>query len=134
VHVWLRNVADDSEYLLPARTTVKLDKGATPERRRPRLLTVVPIAPTAAAAGGPLPPGTWEVRAEVSIAGFSWDAPIERRGEPLLVTTYAPGRIVLGTKLPPPPALKARVYRRLPPELTQTLRRTRARAAAAGRR
>ncbi len=135
VNVWLHNVADDAEYLLPARTEVKLDKGATPERIRPRLITSVPIAPTAAAAGGPLPPGTWEVRAEVSIAGFSHArdgrAP---REEPLLVTTFAPGRIVVGSVAPPPPPLPARVYRRLPAPVMQTFRRTRATAAAVSRR
>ncbi len=134
VTVWLRNLEDDSEYLLPARTTVHLDKGAAPERRRPRLVTTVPIAPTAAAAGGPLPPGTWEVRADVSIAGFSWDAAVERRAEePLLVTTFAPGRIVPGAVAPPPPPLKARVYRRLPAPVMRTFRRTRATAAAVRR-
>jgi glycosyltransferase involved in cell wall biosynthesis len=134
VAVWLRNVEDDSEYVLPARTTVKIDQGASPERRRPRLVTAVPIAPTAAAAGGPLPPGTWEVHAEVSIAGFSWSATVERREEPLLVTTYGPGRIVVGAEAPPPPPLPARVYRRLPAPVMQTFRRTRARAAAVARR
>ena len=135
VNVWLHNVADDSEYLLPARTEVKLDKGATPERVRPRLLTSIPIAPTAAAAGGPLPPGTWELRAEVSIAGFSHAATIERGEEdPLLVTTYAPGRILVGSEAPPAPGLPFRVYRRLPGPVMQTVRRTRARAAAVSRR
>ena len=134
VRVWLRNIADETEYTLPARTQVKLDRGASEERVRPRLVTQVPIAPTAAAAGGPLPPGTWEVRAEVSIAGFSHAAVVERREEPLLVTTYAPGRIVVGGEAPPPPGLPFRVYRRLPGPVMQTVRSTRARAAAAARR
>ena len=37
---------------------------------RPLLQTGVPIAPTAAAAGGPLPPGRWEVHVAVTVAGF----------------------------------------------------------------
>jgi hypothetical protein len=97
-------------------------------------MTSVPIAPTAAAAGAPLPPGRWEVHATVSVAGFSQTVPVLRRGEPLVVTTYAPGRIVVGDQPPPAPGLPLRVYRRLPGPVMQTVTRTRARAAAARRR
>jgi poly(ribitol-phosphate) beta-N-acetylglucosaminyltransferase len=131
--VFLHNVRDESEYTLPARTRVRL-KPDDAGRIRPRLHSTVPIAPTAAAAGGPLPPGQWEVRVAITIAGFSRITPVMRRGEPLVVTTFAPGRIVVGSQAPPPPSLPSRVYRRLPGPLTQTVRRTRARAAAAARR
>ena len=56
---------DGTEYMLPARTRVRAGRRAPrPSACGPRLQTSVPIAPTAAAAGGPLPPGTWEVRAD----------------------------------------------------------------------
>jgi poly(ribitol-phosphate) beta-N-acetylglucosaminyltransferase len=129
--VFLRNVDDDSEYVLPARTHVRLQAREL-GRVRPMLQTAVPIAPTAAAAGGPLPPGTWEVRATLSVAGFTRTATIQRQDEPLVVTTYAPGRIVVGPTAPPPPSLKVRVYRRLPPAAMQGLRRARAVAARRG--
>jgi glycosyltransferase involved in cell wall biosynthesis len=136
--VYLRNVKDGSEYLLPARTRVLVKSGdgvgGGGVLVRPRLRTTVPIAPTAAAAGGPLPPGQWEVHVAITVAGFSKQTPVLRRGEPLVVTTYAPGRIVVGSKAPPPPPLPHRVYRRLPGPVTEGLRRTRARAAAAARR
>jgi glycosyltransferase involved in cell wall biosynthesis len=130
--VFLRNLDDDSEYTLPARTLVRV-QALSSGRLRPMLQTAVPIAPTAAAAGAPLPPGTWEVRAELTVAGFTRTTTLERRGEPLVVTTYAPGRIVVGHEAPPPPGLQSRIYRRLPPAVMHGLRRTRARAAAAGR-
>jgi glycosyltransferase involved in cell wall biosynthesis len=128
--VFLRNVADDTEYSLPARTDVVV-KPRDNGRVRPQLVTSVPIAPTAAAAGGPLPPGTWEVRATLTVAGFTRTETLLRRGEPFLVTTYPPGRIVVGDAPPPPPGLPFRVYRRLPPTVMQNVRR--ARAAAPGR-
>jgi glycosyltransferase involved in cell wall biosynthesis len=134
VEVFLRNVADESEYTLPARTSVRLKDGKEPGWIRPRLATTVPIAPTAAAAGGPLPPGTWEVHAAVIVAGFTRTEPILRRGEPLVVTTYAPGRIVAAGEPPPPPPLPHRVYRRMPGPVAKSVRRTRARAAAVARR
>ena len=113
---------------------------------RPRLATTVPIAPTAAAAGGPLPAGRWELHVAVSVAGFSRMTPVLRRGEPLVLTTFAPGRIRVGAEAPPPPDLPLRIYRRLPGPVMSTVWRTRharslttvrrrwARAAAAARR
>jgi hypothetical protein len=130
VEVTIRNLDDGSEYALPARTRVTLPIGAE-GRIRPRLHVSVPIAPTAAAAGGPLPAGRWEVRAAVTVAGFMGWTTVERGGEPLVVTTYPPGRIVVGDVAPPPPPLAMRVYRRLPPAVMHGVRRTRARAAAA---
>ena len=130
VEVTLRNLQDGSVYMLPARTRVTLPRGAE-GRIRPRLHVSVPIAPTAAAGGGPLPPGTWEVRAAVTVAGFMGWTTLERGGEPLVVTTYPPGRIVVGHVPPPPPSLPVRVYRRLPPAVMHGVRRTRARAGAA---
>jgi glycosyltransferase involved in cell wall biosynthesis len=132
VEVTMRSLDDGSEYLLPARTGVTLPRGRE-GRIRPRLQASVPIAPTAAAAGGPLPSGRWELRATVTVAGFSGTTTIERGGEPLVVTTYPPGRIVVGDAVPPPPPLATRVYRRLPPAVMHGVRRTRARAVSARR-
>ena len=47
--VFLRNVEDGAEYLLPARSQPRLHVRES-GRVRPKLQTVVPIAPTAAAA------------------------------------------------------------------------------------
>jgi poly(ribitol-phosphate) beta-N-acetylglucosaminyltransferase len=134
VDAFLHNLDDGSEYSLPARTSVRLKAGGDTGWIRPRLSTTVPIAPTAAAAGGPLPPGRWELHVAVAVAGFSRTTPVLRRGEPLVVTTFAPGRIVVGDQPPPPPGLPRRVYRRLPGPVMSTVRRTRSRAVAASRR
>ena len=121
----------ESEYVLPARTEVKQhvdDEG----RVRARLHTAVPIAPTAAAAGAPLPGGRWEVRIVLHVAGFRRTAPVMRHGEPLVVTTYAPGRIAVGDAPPPAPGAAVRAYRRLPWPAIATLKRARAVAARSG--
>jgi glycosyltransferase involved in cell wall biosynthesis len=129
--VFLRNVDDGAEYVLPARTHARLTVQES-GRVRPKLQTVVRIAPTAAAAGGPLPPGRWEVHITLTVAGFQRTVPVLRRGEPLVLTTYAPGRIVVGDTPPPPPRAAARAYRRLPWPVVGTLRRARAVAARRG--
>jgi hypothetical protein len=129
--VFLRNVETEAEYLLPARTEVRTHRNES-GRVFPHLHTTVPIAPTAAAAGGPLPPGRWEVHIALIVAGFRREVPVRRRGEPLVVTTYAPGRIVVGERVPPPPGAAARAYRRLPWPAIATLRRARAVARRSG--
>ena len=133
VQVYLHNVDDASQYLLPARTETIVTDGSKPGRVRVRLSVTVPIAPTAAAAGGPLPPGRWEVRAVTSVAGFSHQRRLERDGRPLVLTTYPPGRIVVGTDIPSPPSLARRAWRHLPGWSDPVLRRTRAAAAAVSR-
>jgi hypothetical protein len=55
-----------------------------------------------------------------------------RKGEPLVVTTYAPGRIVVGDSPPPAPSAAARAYRRLPWPAIRTLKRARAVAGRSG--
>jgi len=129
--VFLRNVDDDSEYLLPARTRPRLPVSQS-GRVRPKLQTTVPIAPTAAAAGGPLPPGRWEVHITLTVAGFTRTVPVRRRGEPLVITTYAPGRIMVGDRPPPAPTAAVRAYRRLPWPAIATLKRARGVAARRG--
>ena len=129
--VFLHNVEDESEYLLPARTEAKQHVEEN-GRVRVRLHTAVPIAPTAAAAGAPLPPGRWEVRIALNVAGFRHIVPVPRQGEPMVVTTYAPGRIVVGDGPPPAPGAAVRVYRRLPWPAIATLKRARAVAARRG--
>ena len=131
--VFLRNVEDGSRVPAarphPARGCSVRETG----RVRPKLQTVVPIAPTAAAAGGPLPPGRWEVHITLDGGGLPrapcpscgtasrWSSPPTR-----------PGRIVVGDTPPPPPGAAARAYRRLPWPVVGTLRRARAVAARRG--
>jgi hypothetical protein len=71
------------------------------------------------------------VRSAVTVAGCRQTIPVPRAGEPLVVTTFAPGRIVVGDAPPPAPGAAVRAYRRLPWPAIATLKRAR---AVAGRR
>ena len=96
------------------------------------LTATVPIAPTAAAAGAPLPPGAYEVRINAGVAGFGATRVVRRDEEPLVLTVLPPGRIVEGVAEPAPePGLRSRRGRRAP-RAREAVRRLRA-AAAAGR-
>jgi poly(ribitol-phosphate) beta-N-acetylglucosaminyltransferase len=133
VQVFLTSVEDGSQFVLPARTEVILTSGAKPGRLALRLEVTVPIAPTAAAAGGPLRAGRWEVRAITTVAGFSHQRRLRWDGRPLVLTTYGPGLIAVGMDVPTSPSLVARVRRRLPGQLDPLLRRMRAAVAATSR-
>jgi glycosyltransferase involved in cell wall biosynthesis len=90
IQVYLHSLRDGSEYLLPSTTEVSLDA----EPGRPVLSARVEIEAARAAAGAPLPTGDWEVRAVVSVAGFSQARSVRRGGAPLVLRASAPGRLV----------------------------------------
>ena len=87
------NVDDGSQYMLPARTEVADPGGAgRPAGSGCGCRATVPIAPTAAAGGSPLPPG------QLGGARRSPTSPASRSGgevpgaeKPLVLTTYRPG-------------------------------------------
>ena len=54
------------------------------------LTTRVEVDPRAAAGGSPLPAGDFEVRANVSVAGFSHARSVRRNGAPLVLTSSPP--------------------------------------------
>jgi glycosyltransferase involved in cell wall biosynthesis len=127
VQVFLHSLADESEYLVPVRTEVRLQPGAEPGRVQPVLRATARITPTTAAAGAPLPAGQWEVRAGATVAGYFGARTIQRpeTKTPLVLTAIPPGRIVAAAQAPPPPSLPRRVG--------GAVRRTQARVAAAVR-
>jgi glycosyltransferase involved in cell wall biosynthesis len=134
VQAFLQNVEDGSQYLLPSRTEVRVTAAKKAGRVRVRLRATVPIAPTAAAAGGPLPPGRWHVKTITNVAGFQQVRRVYLEPKkPLVLTTYDPGRIVVGTKIPGPPSRRAKLRRAVPPSLDPVLRRMRGAVAAVSR-
>jgi glycosyltransferase involved in cell wall biosynthesis len=134
VQAFLQNVDDGSQYLLPSRTDVRVRAAKKAGRVRVRLRATVPIAPTAAAAGLPLPPGRWHVKTITSVAGFQQVRRVYLEPKkPLVLTTYDPGRIVVGTKVPPPLGRKAKLRRAVPPWADPVIKRMRGAAGAARR-
>jgi poly(ribitol-phosphate) beta-N-acetylglucosaminyltransferase len=134
VQAYLENLDDGSQYVLPARSDVRITDPTQAGRVRVRIKATIPIAPTAAAAGGPLPPGRWHVWTITNVAGFSQPRRVFTAPEkPLVLTTYDPGRIVIGTKVPGPPSRKAKLRQAVPPALDPLLRRMLGAAGAARR-
>ena len=85
VQVFLHSLRDGAEYVLPGETVVDLDPAG-----RAILTTRVEIDPRTAAGGSPLPAGDFEVRANVSVAGFSHARSVRRNGTPLVLTSSPP--------------------------------------------
>ena len=85
VQVFLHSLRDGGEYVLPGETEVELDAAG-----RVILTTRVEVDPRAAAGGSPLPAGDFEVRANVSVAGFSHARSVRRNGAPLVLTSSPP--------------------------------------------
>jgi glycosyltransferase involved in cell wall biosynthesis len=81
---------DDVEWPLEGRHKLKLGEG---DVVRPAIATVLPIAPSVAAAGGPLPAGEWELRASASVAGFTAGRIVRDDGDPLVFACDPPARI-----------------------------------------
>jgi glycosyltransferase involved in cell wall biosynthesis len=130
-HVWLRG-EDGAEWTQLVRTRLRLREIGDAGEVRPVLIATVPIAPTAAAAGGPLAPGPYEVRVHPGVLGFGVTRVVRRDEEPLVLTVLPPGRIVEGVaEMPPEPGLRTRLGRRAP-RAREAVRHLRA-AAPAGR-
>ena len=129
VELYLHALADGSEYAIrtDARTRLKgarAGAGVTPEQH-----VVAWVSPGRGAAGGPLPPGDWELRARVWVAGFSAGARLRRDGEedPLVLTVDERGWLAEHGS---PVTLRQRVGRRHP-ALARAVTRTRRRAGVA---
>ena len=120
IQVLLHSVADGTEYVVPSVTeTALVSVAGAPEARRPVLIARADIVRAKAAAGVPLPPGEWDVKVVVEVAGFRANAqsvkpPRERplgirRGSMMtLVATWEGGRLL------PRPRLRRRLARRVP--------------------
>jgi poly(ribitol-phosphate) beta-N-acetylglucosaminyltransferase len=132
VAFYMRRLDGDVEYLVPAGTTVSLYRGRRPGRVRPVLFATARITPTTAGGGWPLAEGQWDLRASVIVAGFASAVRIKLDGEPLILTSVPPSRIVVGEHAPEPPALPRRLATRAP-RVTDAVRRARAAAGAAAR-
>ncbi len=129
--VWLSG-EDGAEWSQLVRTHLRLKAIGEAGEVRPVLTATVPIAPTAAAAGAPLPPGPYDVRINAGVLGFGATRIVRRDDEPLVLTVLPPGRIVEGVAEPAPePGLRTRLGRRAP-RAREAVRHLRA-AAPAGR-
>ena len=88
---YLHSLRDGSEYLLPADTEVALGDGEAAAGAHGARARSTPRPPRPA---GRCPQGEWEVRAVVSVAGFSHARSLRRNGAPIVLRVPAPRRIV----------------------------------------
>ncbi len=108
IQVYLHSLRDGTEYVLPGDTEIELGDDV-----RPELTTAVEVAASTAAAGAPLPPGDWEVRAVVTVAGFSHARSVRRNGAPLVLRASAPDRLVARRAVLPRLRLARRIAARV---------------------
>ena len=114
VQVFLHSLRDGSEYVLAGESDVELGPDG-----HVVLTTRVDVDPGTAAAGSPLPAGDFEVRANVSVAGFSHARSVRRGGAPLVLTSSPPRLVVRHDAL-----LRQPMARRLAARLQAVVPRT----------
>jgi glycosyltransferase involved in cell wall biosynthesis len=125
----LSRAGDETDWLVPAELRLDVPEAPDGEPVRPAIAATARIAPTMGAAGRPLEPGDYELRAIIWIAGFSAHS-LTRRGKGTFGLTVTPeGRVYRAGAVPePPPAPTPRQ------RLGRLVRRTRGpRAARAAR-
>jgi hypothetical protein len=101
--VFLKAVEDGTEWDLPTESLVRLTEEEEEGVLRPQVKMLARVAPTIAAGGAPLPPGEYEVRAAVSVAGFSHVSRARRDDEIFIVTVTPSGRLEHWRPPAPPP-------------------------------
>lgn len=87
--VVLRSQDDGTEWVVPSATTCAVPSAPDGQVVRARVTADLRVDPAVAAAGAPLPPGPYEVRVVVSLAGFGAETTARVDGEAfaIIVTT-----------------------------------------------
>jgi glycosyltransferase involved in cell wall biosynthesis len=118
VGIVLRSREDETEWPLTVATTTRVpaaDDAGTPVF--PRLEGRVRIDPEHAAGGAALPPGRYDVRVTLSLAGFTAETEARVNGRPFTVTVAPDRRVIpserVGGGAPARPRLVARIARAL---------------------
>jgi poly(ribitol-phosphate) beta-N-acetylglucosaminyltransferase len=112
IQILLHSLRDGTEYLVGGDTEVAFE--TTGGAVRPVLTTDFAIAAATAGAGAPLPVGDWEVRALVTVAGFSHVRLVRRTGGPLVLRSSSPDRLVARRAVLPRLRLARRLAARVP--------------------
>jgi hypothetical protein len=90
VHVGLRSQDDETEWMVPTRSTTELPRA---RKRNPVVTAAARIDAGVAAAGAPLPLGRYDVRVHLSLASFSRNGAARAEGEPLTITVSPAGHV-----------------------------------------
>jgi glycosyltransferase involved in cell wall biosynthesis len=136
LHVLLKSVETQVTFELPGDTEVRLEPSDEDRGLHAVLSTQAHLAPTIAAAGAPLPAGDWELEALITLAGFTHDKVITRKGAHVVLSSTPPGRVALRDDWRPPPPVRPTGVRRAlqrVPGLRAAVRRVRGLRPAAAR-
>ncbi len=110
----LKRAGEDADWLVPTAVRLELPEAPDDVPVRPAVVATARISPTIGAAGRPLEPGEYELRAVIWIAGFSAHS-LTRRGQGTFGITVTPsGRVYRAGSVPeppPPPTPRQRVGR-----------------------
>ena len=93
VVVFLKSLDDGIEWVIPADVTLRVPDAPDGEVVRPTLGIQVRIAPTIAAGGGPLPPGSYDLRVVVSMGGLRFTSRVRRDSEVFAITVTPAHRL-----------------------------------------
>ncbi|MDX6723088.1 MAG: poly(ribitol-phosphate) beta-N-acetylglucosaminyltransferase, partial [Solirubrobacteraceae bacterium] len=116
VGIMLRSQEDETEWGLAVASKAHLPAAAEGEAIFPRVSGRARIDPAVAAGGGALPPGRYDVRATLAIAGFSAEAAARVQGRPLTITVSPAGKVIPSEHVggaPRPASRLARVRARI---------------------
>jgi poly(ribitol-phosphate) beta-N-acetylglucosaminyltransferase len=117
IQLLLKKRRTQEEYRVPGEATLRLQDGPDGVRAVVELAGTVTAA--TAAAGAPLPRGTWEVHAVVIVAGFRGATRVRRpgRAEHLMLAATSDGRV-----LERPPGWRRNLRRRMPRRVVRAIR------------
>src|SRR5215210_3681758 len=93
MQLMLKRQGDETDWLVPVQVRLELPAAPDGEPVRPAVIATARIVPTIAAAGRPLEPGDYELRAGIWIAGFSAHSRTRRGKGPFGVTVTPAGRV-----------------------------------------
>jgi glycosyltransferase involved in cell wall biosynthesis len=116
VGIVLRSQEDETEWPLTVASATQVPAGADGEPVFPRVKGRVRIDPATAAGGGALPPGSYDVRATLTLGGVAAETAARVKGTPLTITVTPDRRIVPSERVgdaPRPASRLDRLRRRL---------------------
>ena len=97
--------------VVPTDTTTALPAMPDGEVVRLRIVAEVRVDPAVAAAGAPLPPGRYEMRVIVSVAGFVGEVPARVENKPFQITVTPDGRAIPSHRIEGSPRSASRMAR-----------------------
>jgi hypothetical protein len=112
VGIVLRSQRDETEWALTVTSTTRMPAADDPAAPvYPRVKGSVRVDAADAAGGGPLPPGRYDVRVTIPIAGFAAEAAARVDGTPFTITVSPTGQVIPSHRVGAAPPASSRLGR-----------------------